>query len=45
MQKYVTPVWQNQEFGILWAGVFGSVVQNRAHVESDVDILIILKES
>jgi predicted nucleotidyltransferase len=29
---------------ILWAGIFGSVSRNRAHKESDVDILIVLKE-
>lgn len=28
---------------ILWAGIFGSVSRNRAHEESDVDILIVLK--
>ncbi|KAF8156528.1 hypothetical protein B0H34DRAFT_783017 [Crassisporium funariophilum] len=46
MRKCITPIWQNEDYqtDILWAGVFGSVARNRAHEESDVDILIVLKE-
>jgi hypothetical protein len=46
MRKCMAPIWQNEDYqrDILWAGVFGSVARNRAHEESDVDILIVLKE-
>ena len=46
MQKCMVPVWKNKEYqkDILWAGIFGSVARNRDHIESDVDILIVLKE-
>ena len=41
----MAPVWQNKDYqeDMLLAGIFGSVARNRAYVESDVDILIVLK--
>lgn len=46
MRERLVPLWQNEEYqkDILWAGIFGSVARNRAREESDVDILIVLKE-
>ncbi|KAF8148302.1 hypothetical protein B0H34DRAFT_668993 [Crassisporium funariophilum] len=46
MRKCMAPISQNEDYqtDILWAGVFGSVARNRAREESDVDILIVLKE-
>lgn len=46
MRKRMAPVWQNEEYqkDIPWAGVFSSVSRNRAREESDVDILIVLKD-
>ena len=46
VRKCLAPVWEDDEYkrDILWAGVFGSVARNRAREESDVDVLIVLKE-
>ncbi|KAF8884085.1 hypothetical protein CPB84DRAFT_1789585 [Gymnopilus junonius] len=46
VKKCLAPVWEDEEYkrDILWAGVFGSVARNRAREESDVDVLIVLKE-
>ena len=46
MQKLTAPIWQEEEHQrvILWAGIFGSVSRNRARENSDVDILIVMKE-
>ena len=46
MQKLMVPIWQEEEYqrDILWAGIFGSVSRHRARVNSDVDILIVMKE-
>ncbi|KAF7760419.1 hypothetical protein Agabi119p4_11095 [Agaricus bisporus var. burnettii] len=46
VRQCLAPVWKDEEFkrDILWAGVFGSVARNRAREDSDVDVLIVLKE-
>ncbi|KAF5347777.1 hypothetical protein D9756_010319 [Leucocoprinus leucothites] len=46
IKQRIAPVWENEEYkrDVLWAGIFGSVARNRAHAQSDVDILIVLKE-
>ncbi|KZT12667.1 uncharacterized protein LAESUDRAFT_640432 [Laetiporus sulphureus 93-53] len=46
MRERMAPVWKDENYkrDILWAGIFGSVARNRAHKESDVDVLIVLKE-
>lgn len=42
----IAPVWLKPAYqkDILWAGIFGSVARNRAHADSDVDILVVFKE-
>ncbi|EKM82472.1 hypothetical protein AGABI1DRAFT_104447 [Agaricus bisporus var. burnettii JB137-S8] len=46
VRQCLAPIWEVEEFkrDILWAGVFGSVARNRARKDSDVDVLIVLKE-
>jgi hypothetical protein len=46
MRNWMAPVWEEQEFQqhVLWAGIFGSVARNRAHSESDVDIVCVFKD-
>lgn len=46
MYTRLLPVWErkeNQEM-ILWAGIFGSVGRGRAHKDSDVDVVLVMKE-
>jgi Nucleotidyltransferase domain len=46
MKKRMAPIWEEEEFKeyVLWAGIFGSVARNRAHSESDVDIVCVFKD-
>jgi predicted nucleotidyltransferase len=39
-------VWEDEEYkhDILWAGIFGSVARNCVKENSDVNVLIVLKE-
>jgi predicted nucleotidyltransferase len=40
----MAPVWQEYKRHIPWAGIFGSVSRNRAKEESNVNVLIVLKQ-
>ncbi|KAJ3571396.1 hypothetical protein NP233_g3776 [Leucocoprinus birnbaumii] len=46
VRQCLVPGWEDEEYkrDILWAGVYGSVARNRAKEDSDVDVLIVLKE-
>jgi len=47
MRQRMKRVWlesdRTEEF-VLWAGIFGSVARGRAHAESDIDVVVVMKE-
>ena len=49
MKKRMAHIWEEEEFKEyvlnLWAGIFGSVACDRAHSESDVDIVCVFKDN
>lgn len=46
MRVRLQPVWEKEENRnmIAWAGIFGSIGRGRAHKDSDVDVLLVMKE-
>ncbi|KAE9388476.1 hypothetical protein BT96DRAFT_968085 [Gymnopus androsaceus JB14] len=46
MYTRLLPVWEREENRemVSWAGIFGSVGRGRAHKDSDVDIVLVMKE-
>jgi predicted nucleotidyltransferase len=46
-KKRMAHIWEEEEFKeyVLWAGIFGSVARDRAHSESDVDIVCVFKDN
>lgn len=46
MRVRLQPVWESEDNKsyIAWAGIFGSVGRGRAHTDSDVDVVLVMKE-
>lgn len=47
MRTRLMPIWQKEDNQscILGAGIFGSVGRGRAHQQSDVDVVLVMKEN